>query len=167
MATTLSSVIVFAVSLLVGGALGCGFVAATWPRTTHPVRRGALVVLFLALLFMGLVGAFPLPTAPHGLVAVLFFVLLTVGVATWGAGDLAAGRPARGLALVVGCVLHVVSWFWWALYDWPGEGVAVPELVGAATLAVWALWVAADSLADERSEPSTARRGRRRRRSRR
>jgi len=132
----------FNLALLVGGALGTAFVVTVWDDTDDPLRRGALVVLFVAMVCMSLVGAFPLPTAPHGLVAVSFFLTMTLGVLVWGLADLTGERPVRGGVLVVGVALHVVSWLWWGLFAWPGEGVAVPELVGSATLACWALWVA-------------------------
>jgi len=134
----------FNLSLLAGGALGSAFVVTIWPDTDDPHRRGALVVLFVAMVCMALVGAFPLPTAPHGLVAISFFLTMTVGVLVWGLADMDGGRPARGGVLVVGVALHVVSWLWWGLFGWPGEGIAVPELVGSATLATWALWVATE-----------------------
>lgn len=135
---------VFNGALLVGGALGAGFVVAVWRHAGNGIRQGALVVLLLAMVFMALVGVFPLPTALHGVVAVSFFAFTTLGVLLWGAGDFDAGRPARGGALVVAGVLHVVAWLWWALLGWGGPGVAIPELVGSGALAVWALWVSAD-----------------------
>lgn len=136
---------VFNGALLVGGALGAGFVVAVWTATGNPIHRAALVVLLLAMVFMALVGVFPLPAAMHGVVAAGFFVFMTFGIVVWGAGDFTAGRPARGGALLVASALHVVSWLWWALFGWPGPGVAVPELVGAVSLGVWALWLSADA----------------------
>jgi len=139
---------VFNGALLVGGGLGAGFVALIWDDADNAVQRAGLVFLLPALVFLGLVGAFPLPAVLHGLVAVPFFFFMTVGVFVWGGGDFAAGRPVRGGTLVVGGTLHVVSWVWWAFLGWPGPGVAVPELVGAATLGVWALWVSYDRWPD-------------------
>lgn len=135
---------VFNGALLVGGALGAGFVASVWDHADNAVQRAGLVFLFPAMVCLGLVGAFPLPLVLHGVVAVPFFFFLTVGVFVWGGGDVAAGRPGRGAVLVVGSTLHVVGWVWWALLGWPGPGVAVPELVGAATLGIWTLWASYD-----------------------
>lgn len=135
---------IFNGALVLGGATGAAFVAALWDHTPNPVHRAALVVLLVAMLFMGLTGLFPLPGLLHAAVAVPFFVFMTIGVAVWGAGDFASGRPARGGALVVGAVLHAVSWLWWALFGWAGPGISVPELVGSGALAVWALWVSAE-----------------------
>jgi hypothetical membrane protein len=136
---------VFNGALLVGGALGAGFVVAVWSRTDDGLRGAALAVLLLAVVFMALTGAFPLPDPLHFAVAPLFFLLLTLGLFVWGAGDYAAGRPARGGAFVVAAVLHVVSWVWWLLLGWPGPGVAVPELVGSLSLAAWTLWLSVDA----------------------
>jgi hypothetical membrane protein len=87
----------------------------------------------------------------HFVVAPAFFLFATLGVFVFAAGDFVgtggfrrSGRPARGGSLVILAVTHVVSWVWWVLLGWPGPGVAVPELVGSAMLAVWALWAAAD-----------------------
>lgn len=130
--------------LLVGGALGLGFVAAVWTETAGRVRLAGLLVLAAATAFMALVGVFPLPHPLHGAVAVPFFVCLTVGVVLWGAGDYAAGRPNRGLAFLALAALHVVAWACWILFAQLPRGIAVPELVGSATLGAWVVWVAVD-----------------------
>jgi hypothetical membrane protein len=142
---------VFNGALLVGGALGAGFVVAVWAETENPIHAGGLLVLLLAMGCMALVGVFPLPSAMHFVVAPAFFVFATLGVAVFAAGDFVGtggfrrgGRPARGGSLVVLAALHVASWVWWLLLGWPGPGLAVPELVGSAMLAVWALWASAD-----------------------
>jgi hypothetical membrane protein len=134
----------FNLGLLLAGALGAGFVVAVWSGTDDGIRQAALVVLFPAMVFLGLVGAFPLPGLLHFVVAPLFFLFMTLGVALWGAGDWAVGRRERGGALVVAATLHLVSWVWWLLYGWTAPGIAVPELVGSGALAAWALWVGAE-----------------------
>ncbi|MEF8851956.1 MAG: DUF998 domain-containing protein [Haloarculaceae archaeon] len=131
-------------ALMLGGALGAGFVVAVWSETDEPVHVGGTFLLLVAMGFMALVGVFPIPSPVHFVVAIAFFVFLTLGVFVFGAGDFAAGRPVRGGALVAGAVAHVASWFWWLFYGWGGSGVAVPELVGSVALAVWALWVSVD-----------------------
>jgi hypothetical membrane protein len=134
-------------ALLVGGALGAGFVTYVSTVTDHPIRMAALVVLFLATVFMALVGVFPLPAALHGPVAISFFAFLTLGVLLWGLGDYAAGQAVRGAAFVLGAAVHVAVWAWWLTLDWLPPGIAVPELVGSIVLAGWVLWVTRDALA--------------------
>lgn len=136
---------IFNGALLVGGALGAGFVVAVLADTGHPIRRAGGLFGLLAMLFMALVGAFPIPSPFHGLVAVPFFLFLTLAVFLWGAGDYAAGRPLRGLVLVLLGVLHVVSWAWWLLFPWFPPGIAIPELFGSVAFAVWGGWLAVDA----------------------
>lgn len=135
---------IFNGALMLGGALGAGFVTAVWAETGQPVHHGGLFVLLIAMVCMALVGVFPIPSPLHFVVALAFFVFLTLGVGIFGAGDFAAGRPLRGGALVIGAVCHVAGWFWWLFFGWGGPGIAVPELVGSVVLAVWALWVSVD-----------------------
>lgn len=135
-------------ALLVGGALGVGFVAALLLETDNPIRAAGALFAGLAMLFMAFVGVFPLPHPLHVVVAVPFFVCLTLGLFLWGGGDYAAGSEVRGLAFVVAGVLHVVAWVWWGLFPWFPPGVAVPELVGSAGLSLWVGWVARDWLRD-------------------
>jgi hypothetical membrane protein len=141
---------IFNGALLVGGALGVGFVVAVLAETDHPIRRAGGLFGLLAMAFMALVGAFPLPDPLHGLVAVPFFVFLTLTVSVWGAGDYADGRELRGLVFVLAGAVHVVAWVWWALFPWFPPGIALPELVGSVAFAVWGSWLAVDGLRDRR-----------------
>jgi hypothetical membrane protein len=131
----------FNIGLMLAGLLGAWFVARAYPVYQDPVRRGALAVLAVSLLFMGLVGVFPLPMAPHGYVAITYFVSMTVGLALFGLGDLLADRPYRGLVVGIGALAHTCSWGYWILYPWFPEGIAIPELVGAFALAAWTVLV--------------------------
>ena len=133
-------------ALLVGGALGAGFVASILTDVEHPIRATGGIFALLAMGFMALVGVFPLPDPLHGLVAVPFFVCLSLAVLLWGGGDYAAGRELRGLVLVLAGVLHLVSWAWWAIFPWFPPGIAIPELVGSAAFALWGGWLAVDEL---------------------
>lgn len=135
---------VFNAALLLGGAFGAGFVAAVSTLVEHPIRKAALVVLFLATAFMALVGVFPLPDPLHAFAAIPFFAFLTLGIALWGAGDYAAGRTARGLLFVVAALAHVAAWSFWATLDWFPPGIAIPELVGSLGLVIWTVWLSVD-----------------------
>ncbi|WP_123537272.1 DUF998 domain-containing protein [Halosimplex salinum] len=137
---------IFNGSLLVGGALGVGFVVSVLADTDHPIRTAGALFGLLAMAFMALVGVFPLPHPLHGVVAIPFFLFLTLAVLLWGAGDYADDRPVRGLVLVLAGVLHLVSWAWWALFPWFPPGIAIPELVGSVAFALWGGWIAVDEL---------------------
>ncbi|MFC7142198.1 DUF998 domain-containing protein [Halosimplex aquaticum] len=137
---------IFNGALLVGGALGVGFVVSVLADVDHPIHAAGAMFGLLAMAFMALVGVFPLPHPMHGVVAIPFFVCLTLAVLLWGAGDYAAGRTVRGLVLVLAGVLHVVSWAWWILYPWFPPGIAIPELVGSVAFALWGGWIAVDEL---------------------
>ena len=142
---------IFNGGLLVGGALGAGFVVAVLADTDHPVRVAGGLFGLAAMAFMALVGAFPLPDPLHGAVAIPFFLCLTLAVFLWGGGDYAAGRPVRGLVLVLAGVAHLVAWAWWALLPWFPPGIALPELVGSVAFALWGGWLAVDELGDRRA----------------
>ncbi|WP_436923661.1 DUF998 domain-containing protein [Halosimplex amylolyticum] len=141
---------IFNGALLVGGALGIGFVVSILAAVDNPIRAAGALFGLLAMAFMALVGVFPLPHPLHGVVAIPFFVCLTLAVLLWGAGDYAAGREVRGLVLVLAGVLHLVSWAWWILYPWFPPGIALPELVGSVAFALWGGWIAVDQLRDHR-----------------
>jgi len=137
---------VFNLALVVGGVLGTGFVAWLWATVEEPMCRAASPLLVLALFALSLVGRFPIPSPLHAVVAVLFFGLVAIGVFMWGLGDYAAGRLDRAAVLLVLSAVHVVSWLWWILFPWTPSGIAIPELVGSATLVTWAVWVGLDHL---------------------
>lgn len=137
---------IFNGGLLVGGTLGIGFVVSLLLDTEHPIRAAGAIFGILAMAFMALVGVFPLPHPLHGVVAIPFFVCLSLAVLLWGGGDYAAGREVRGLIFVLVGVLHLVSWAWWAIFPWFPPGIAIPELVGAAGFALWGGWLAAEEL---------------------
>lgn len=131
-------------SLIVGGALATGLVAALWATAEQPFHLAAVPFLFLATVSMSLVGRFPLTTGPHVAVSVAFFAFLTVGVFLWGVGDYAAGRAGRAATFLLLPVVHAVAWAWWFALPWSPRGIALPELAGVLALVVWAVWVSAD-----------------------
>jgi hypothetical membrane protein len=101
---------------------------------------------------MGLVGVFPQDTAPHFPVAVGFYLLLSVALWVYGAGNLLAGERRRGALTVLLGVANIGAWVAWGLTgDVTRPGLAIPEIVGAVILAGWALWTARRFLADQSS----------------
>jgi hypothetical membrane protein len=132
---------VFNGALILASVLAVWFVLELWQTIDDPVRSGALVVLLVSVVSLGLVGVFALPAAPHFLVAVTFFIGLTVGVFIFGVGDVLAGRTDRGYVFVLGAITHLAVWGYWFGYSWLPSGIAIPELAGAFLLALWTLWV--------------------------
>ena len=119
--------------LVLGGLLALGYAGAL-RRSARPV---AVVYALCACSLVG-VGAFPSDTAAHVPVAVAFFVLLAATLALDGVRRRATttGRASLLLAAV-----SVAAWPLWFLAD-IGPGVAVPELLGALSLATWVVALA-------------------------
>lgn len=122
--------------LLLGGVAALPYAWVVW--MTAGDRAGRLVgALFgLTAVFMAGVGGFPADTALHVPVAIGFFLGLTVLLAVDGLRrrDTAAGRT-----LLVAPVVHLGAWWVWIAVLDLGDGIALPELVGALLLAVWVL----------------------------
>lgn len=119
--------------LLVGGCLALGYVAAL--RRTS---RAVATAYALCAVSMAGVGAFPSDEALHYPAAVSFFVFLVATLALDGAHrrEATTGRVSLLLALV-----SAAAWPLWGLSGL-GPGIAVPELVGALSLAAWVVALA-------------------------
>ncbi|ASI98726.1 DUF998 domain-containing protein [Thermococcus celer] len=111
-----------------------GFIAAV-----GALRNGLSYAMPLAMVFLFLVGVFPEEYAPHGPSAVLFYVLALADIAIVG-----VKLGARGLSVgYLWSVLAVVT-FALMLYLVKARifrGLAIPELVGAATIMAWFVYV--------------------------
>ena len=126
----------FNAGLLLGGIAALPYARALW--TAAGDRLGRLVALLFGLtaLLLAGVGAFPADTAAHVPVALSFFSVLTATVALDGTCRI---RTAGGAAAVLAAVAHLAGWFLWVAVLDVGDGIAVPELVGALVLAAWVL----------------------------
>ncbi|MFB9824975.1 DUF998 domain-containing protein [Halobaculum roseum] len=122
--------------LLAGGVVALPYAWAVW--TTAGDRAGrALAVLFgIVSLLMAGVGAFPSDSALHVPVAIGFFLGLTALLAVDG---LRRRDTAVGRTLLVAPVVHLGAWWGWIAVLDLGDGIAIPELVGALLLAAWVL----------------------------
>jgi hypothetical membrane protein len=133
---------IFNGGLVVGGVIGLVF-AVVLAESAPTLGGRAVGLLFgLAMVTMGAVGVFPQNRPLHVPVAVSFYLLLSV--ALWGDGlvSLIRGWRSRGIAgLALGAV-NALGWVVWALAGpVTREGLALPEILGAAALSVWAVWV--------------------------
>jgi hypothetical membrane protein len=127
----------FNYSLILAGLLGTAYAGRVFVDGTNAFHRLGAGMLALGLANSALVGVFPVPHPLHGLVALTYFVLLTLGLFAHGSGDALAGQPRRGVLSTWLAVAHVAAWV--MLTFVPFDGIALPELVGVIGLWVWAL----------------------------
>ncbi|ASJ12868.1 DUF998 domain-containing protein [Thermococcus thioreducens] len=107
-----------------------GFIAAI-----GALRNGLSYLMPLAMVFLFLVGVFPEEYAPHAPAAVFFYVLALTDIAIVGI-KLGRSGTSAGYAW---SVLAVIT-FALMLYLVKArvfKGLAIPELVGAATILAW------------------------------
>lgn len=144
-AATATTRLLFNGGLIAGGLVGLGFGPALLVAHRNIVELLGVGLAGLTLVAMGLIGVFPLPTDEHLLVAVPFFVLLSVALTVYGAGNVLAGARRRGLVTIGFAGLNTGAWAVWALTgSFFRPGLALPEAVGAAVLGVWAVWTVED-----------------------
>jgi hypothetical membrane protein len=128
-----ATALLFNGGLVLGGLLAIGYAAAL-RRSSPPV---AAVYALCACSLVG-VGAFPSNTAAHVPAAVAFFASLVATLALDGVGRRAT---ATGRASLLLATVSVAAWpLWFA--SGLGPGIAVPELVGALSLAAWVVALA-------------------------
>jgi hypothetical membrane protein len=123
--------------LIVGALLALPFVWGLWSNRENGFDAVGTVLLLLSLVSMALVGVFPEGTELHFPMALTFFSALTYALFFLGTGRVVAGVTRFGLAGIWLGIGHVTSWVVWAVGVRLGPGLAIPESVGAATLAVW------------------------------
>jgi hypothetical membrane protein len=149
--------IIFNGGLVVGGVVGVVFAVAL--ARSLPTLGGRVVGLLfgLAMVTMGAVGVFPQNRALHVPVAAAFYLLLSVALWADGLVSLGRGWQRRGVA---GLGLGVVNALGWVVWGVTGpvtrDGLALPEIVGAAALSVWAVWVSAGLVGGRWLPPSNA-----------
>jgi hypothetical membrane protein len=138
--------LVFNGGLILGGIAALGFGYAMYLVARNLVELAGIGLFWLTSLSMALIGVFPLPQDAHFLVAVSFYIFLSLSLWVYGAGNFTAGDRTRGGATVGLGVLNAAAWAVWTFTGEFGRpGLALPEVVGAAALAGWtvatALWV--------------------------
>ncbi|ASJ09596.1 hypothetical protein A3L11_10280 [Thermococcus siculi] len=111
-----------------------GFIAAV-----GAFKKGLSYLMPLAMVFLFMVGVFPEEYAPHVPAAVLFYVLAFADMAIVG---IKLGRSGTGWGYAWSFL--AVFTFALMLYLVKAEvfdGLAVPELIGAATILAWFVYV--------------------------
>lgn len=128
--------------LVLGGALALPFAVRLVGAARNRLETAGAAVFGLAALALAGVGVFPLGTALHGPVAVAFFLLLSLSLWTYGAGNARAGDRRLGAVTASLGLLNLAAWVVYAaLFD--GVGLALPEAVGTGVLAAWSIGTAA------------------------
>jgi hypothetical membrane protein len=127
--------------LVLGGALALPFAARLVGAARNRVEAAGAGVFGLAAVALAGVGLFPLDTPQHTPVAVAFFLLLSLSLWTYGAGNVLAGDRRLGAVTVLLGLLNLAAWVvYLALFE--GLGLALPEAVGTAVLAAWSVGTA-------------------------
>lgn len=135
---------VFNGGVTLAGALGAVFVGRLAVTEGGAATRLGQLLLLLSTLSLSGIGLVPAgdPSGLHGPLAVAFFVLLTYGLAVYGTGAVLAERQRSGLLFVWLAFANVTGWAVYAVVaagSSSAPGVALPELVGAVGLGVWAV----------------------------
>jgi len=137
--------LVFNGGLVGGGLIGFGFAYALLSVARNRVELAGIGIFGLDLVSLVLIGVFPEQEPLHIPVAIAFYVLLSVALVTYGAGNLLAGDRPRGLVTIVLGVFNNCIWLLWvATGDIIRPGIAIPEILGAFVFAGWALATTVD-----------------------
>ena len=131
--------------LIAGGFVGLGFGYALVGAARNRIELVGVALFGLDLVALVLIGVFPQGTDPHVPVAIAFYVLLSIALWTYGAGNVVAGDRTRGVATILAGALNGGTWVVWIVTgDLLRPGLALPETVGAALFAGWAIGTSLD-----------------------
>lgn len=122
--------------LLAGGVAALPYAWGVWTTAGDRLDRALAALFGVVSLLMAGVGAFPADSALHVPVALGFFLGLTALLAVDG---LRRRDTAVGRTLIVAPLVHLGAWWGWIAVLDLGDGIAIPELVGALLLAAWVL----------------------------
>lgn len=99
---------------------------------TNKVESVGGAFMFIAGIFLALIGVYPSGTTPHNFVSVWFFVQTDLAITTWGIGLLLRGRKAFGLvSIAMGILGPLVA----LAIKWPST--AILEAYGIAIIDAW------------------------------
>ena len=111
-----------------------GFIAAV-----GSFRNGLSYLMPIAMVFLFLVGVFPEEYAPHAPAAVLFYTLALADIALIG---IKLARAGVNLGYLW-AVLAILTFFFmlYLIRARVFKGLAIPELIGAATILAWFVYI--------------------------
>lgn len=119
-------------SLVVGGLVGAPYAWALWSAAADRLSHLRAATYLFALVSMAGVGLAPAGRPLHVPFALAFFALAALTAVVDG---VARFRLPHGKLSLLSGVLAPLAWPAWL--GWLGEGIAVPEFVGAVLFGVW------------------------------
>lgn len=140
-APTAPTAALFNGGLVLGGALALPFAVRLVGTARNRAESAGAGLFALTALALAGVGLFPLNTPQHTPVAIAFFLLLSLSLWAYGAGNALTGDRRLGAVTAALGALNLAAWVVYVTAA-PGLGLALPESVGAVVLALWAVGTA-------------------------
>jgi len=139
-AGTTGTVVLFDGGLVLGGLAGLAFARFLVHSAPDALHRLAGASFGVTSASMGAVGLFPMGSALHAPVAIVFFLGISATLALAGVGALRRGVIGYGASSVGLAAGNLGVWVAWALAGGPAAvGLAVPEIGGSIALSTWVL----------------------------
>ncbi|QOJ79353.1 DUF998 domain-containing protein [Infirmifilum lucidum] len=136
---------IFNSALIVAGVLFCMFSIGLLGLSKSRVVSFASGLLFMAGVFLALIGVYPSGTRPHVFVSSWFYVQSFMGMAVLGVGLLLEKKLVHGIALLLLGVLPMpLALLVEATIGWPS--IAILELAGAFFILAGALLLLSNTL---------------------
>lgn len=130
--------VIFNTGLILGGVIALPFAVRIAETARNRVEMGGAGVFALTGAAMSAIGVFPTGTDLHFPAAAGFYLLLSLSLWTYGAGNALAGDAGLGSLTVLLGVVNVAAWAVYVVVYAPrGLSVALPEIVGAVVLGAW------------------------------
>ena len=90
--------------------------------------------IFIAGLFLSLIGIFPSGTRPHTFVSLWFFIQTDLGILTWGSGLIINKQKKTGLSIALMALIGGLIGF---TINWPSAAMA--ETFGIIIIDIWVI----------------------------
>jgi len=118
--------------LMITGAVALMYAFALIEDARNKVEVVGGAFMFIAGVFLALIGIYPSGTKPHTFVSSWFFTQADLAMGTWGIGLVLENRKALGIASVA---MGLLAPFAAVLIKWPS--VAVLEAYGIILISAW------------------------------
>jgi hypothetical membrane protein len=130
---------IFNGGLILSGLCYLVFASGVFTNSVHRIESiGALVIGFVYFLTI-LIGVFPYPTPLHDPIALVQFLLIPVGLWTYGTGNIRRGASRLGTTTIgLGIVALVANGLLIVVFEAESLGLAIPELAIVIPFDIWA-----------------------------